>query len=159
MAASSENPDHCLLRHLFWLAMMRGRSFFFFFFFPFKGEALRDSGEVTLNVLSKKECRQFYSMYFNLCPLFSSDSLKFVTFVIFLFRKWQFPGDFSLHIISWPFSKRWFLISVPACCMALFYLQVFLGEFFLVWTFCTLGCILHWGQLSLVKENLIARIN
>lgn len=116
MVASSENPDHCLLRHFFWLAMMRGREFLFFL----KGETLRDSGEVTLNVLSKEERRQFYSMFFSTSVLCSPlDFWKFVTFVIFLFRKWQFPEifystssldlslrgcfSFQCQLAAWPF--------------------------------------------------------
>lgn len=96
-------------------------------FFIFRGE-LRESGQMTLNGIWEEKGRL---VLFCFSASLFSGFLKFVTFVIFLFTKWQFPGDFSLHIISWPFSERLFLISLPACCVTLFHLQVFRVNTFL----------------------------
>lgn len=127
MAVSSETPISSDTS--FWLARMRSKLFTLFFF------SLRENPSGILGtwpwMVSQRKKAGASTLFLNLCPLFSSDSLKFVTFVIFLFSKWQFPGDFSLHIISWPFSGRLFLISLPACRVALFYLQVFLVNSFL----------------------------
>ena len=90
MDVSSESPDLCLLgftsvrRHLFPISNDQSKGLPFSFF---RGELLRDSEEMTLTGLSEEDGRWFYSAFFNLCPLLSSDSLKFVTFVIFIFRK------------------------------------------------------------------------
>lgn len=101
---------------------------------------------------SKEEGRWIYSMLLAR-PLIS----EICHFGHFPLQTVTVPWRFSLHIIYWPFSERSFLISLPACCMALFHLQVFRVSSFLC-ELCASGCILLRGQVSPVKETLTARI-
>lgn len=93
-AVSSENTDLCALtltsvrRHLFLVSNNLGQGFPLFFF---RGELRFEGNNLEWCLRGRRQVGSI--PFFNLCPLFS-DSLKFVPFVIFLFREWQFPGGF-----------------------------------------------------------------
>lgn len=128
MAVSSETPISSDTS--FWLARMRSKLFTPFFFF-FKGEPLRDPGDMTLNGLAKKEGRRFYPV---------SQPLSFVLlrlseichFCHFPFQQvtvpWRFFTPHHLLTFLWEVVSH-FAASLPR---GPFLFASFSGEFFLV---------------------------